>query len=662
MSEPQGTQPAVTLTGPGAPPLAPARPAARKVRRAGRPRSGLGAAAACAVLIGLFAALGWVAVDTKCATWDEPNHAVGAWVASRYHDFRIDPENPALWLSLVALPHGRGALAAEMGGAEWEGIREDIFRRFAWSVRTLYQTRANNADAFIGRSRAVMLSLGVSLGAVIAWWGWRLGGAMAAVVATFLFAFDPNFLAHAPLVKNDVPMALAMSALAAAVWSCGRRVTLAGGVAAALACALAVNTKFSGLLCPPIMVGLLAVRAAAPGPWQVFGRAVASRGGKLLAAGGLVVAAGVVSYGVLWGSYGFRFEPAPDPAVRLNVGRILETAEANELAARHPDQPITEAQWKAWSPGPLVRFCLFVEKHRLFPQAWAFGLLFQHATTVFRSEFLLGKTSATGWWYYFPLAMLFKTPLATLAAMGVAGGAAVAAVVRRRRGGVPAGAERMSWWDGLSLASWPIVYLGVAMAGNLNLGLRHVLPVYPFVFIAVGLAAASLWRRRPRAMRWTAGVLAAALAVESVAAFPDYIPFFNAACGPYRLHLLGDSNLDWGQDLPLLADWQHKNPNAKLYLAYFGTADPAYYGIEYTNLPDGYLYGPPPALPDRPGVIALSATTMQGIYLEGVTRQRYGRFIDHKPLAVLGGSIYLYEGKKLEAVRPNPQPKPATAP
>jgi hypothetical protein len=134
------------------------------------------------------------------------------------------------------------------------------------------------------------------------------------------------------------------------------------------------------------------------------------------------------------------------------------------------------------------------------------------------------------------------------------------------------------------------------------------------------------------------------LAIATLAAFPDYLAFFNVASGGERggLHLLSDSNLDWGQDLPQLAAWQAAHPDRKLYLSYFGTVDPAHYGIRYTNLPGGYALGPPPAEPREPGVIAISATNLQGVFSQDV-REYYEQLRGVEPFDVLGGTIYLYE-------------------
>jgi hypothetical protein len=140
-------------------------------------------------------------------------------------------------------------------------------------------------------------------------------------------------------------------------------------------------------------------------------------------------------------------------------------------------------------------------------------------------------------------------------------------------------------------------------------------------------------------------ILAVGLALESIIAFPNYIPFFNAIARPYRFRLLSDSNIDWGQDLPALAEWRRRNPTTKLYLRYFGTTDPAVYGIDYLNLPGGFWMGPPITWPDtkQPGVIAISTTLYQGVHSPGSLRYYYAPLRNLPPREILNDSIQLFD-------------------
>jgi hypothetical protein len=274
------------------------------------------------------------------------------------------------------------------------------------------------------------------------------------------------------------------------------------------------------------------------------------------------------------------------------------------------------------------------------PRGWIYGLWYTYETSLSRGGFLRGQYSDTGWWYFFPLAMLYKTPTATLLALLGALGVWAAWLVRP---------PRPDPWNSTCLLVPPLLYGLSAVNTPLNVGLRHVLPIYPFLFLVIAVGAARAVEWYPKAGSALAAVLALGLAAESLPAWPHYISFFNIIAGGSRggLELLADSNLDWGQDLPLLAEWQGRHPDPPLYLSYFGMADPSFYGIRRVDMPDGYPFplGHEMAWPEKtPCVVAISATNLKGVYASTEIRQTYARvFGAKKPIAVLGGSIYLYE-------------------
>src|SRR5262249_36980532 len=173
----------------------------------------------------------------------------------------------------------------------------------------LYYTPENDPDAFLARSRAMMLGLGVALGIVLAAWSWKLGGPLAAVAATTLYAFDPNFLGHAPLVKNDVPITLVLLATMLTCWSVGKRAAWWNVLILAILGGIAINTKFSGLIAGPIVATVLLARVILKRPWLVLGRILASAWRKLLAAGVIGVLCLAAAVAITWLSYGFRYAP-----------------------------------------------------------------------------------------------------------------------------------------------------------------------------------------------------------------------------------------------------------------------------------------------------------------------------------------------------------------
>jgi hypothetical protein len=335
---------------------------------------------------------------------------------------------------------------------------------------------------------------------------------------------------------------------------------------------------------------------------------------------------------VLWASYGFRYSATADGSVPMNNRLQAVLVTRARLMLAHPGHRPTAEELAATPPGRGVRLALFLDEHHLLPEACINGLLFAEHMSLIRPSYLLGEVRQTGWWYYFPLAVLFKTPLATLIALSLAAGIGVASLLRRR-------IDPETAWAMVCLLVPAAIYLAVAMSSHLNLGLRHVLPVYPPLFVAAGVALARVWRIRPAIAGAAAGALLCGLATATLLAWPDYIPFFNAAAGGTRggLRLLGDSNLDWGQDLKALGGWQRRHPDVRLYLDYFGAVDPRLY-VRAERFDPSAL-----AWPGEPGVLAVSATNLQGIYLSPPARAFYAPLRRREPRAVIGGSIYLFD-------------------
>jgi hypothetical protein len=612
------------------------------------------AAAVCAALLVAYATVAWVSVLTKSATYDEPYHAVSAWTQLHLHDYRLDNEDPPLWQYWAALPNGIHTLhpmltappgaPRDAAACDWTQMPSDLNRQWSFVVWTLYRSPGVDAVAFVNRSRAMMFVWAIGLGIAIACWSGKLGGPIAAIVATTAFCLDPNFLAHGPLMKNDVAMSLAYLGVAWAVWHVGRKVTWPRVAALGILCGVALSVKFSGLIAAMVIPVMLLWRAVMSSePWPVFKRGVTSRGGRLGVAAGLtafVAAAGIAS---IWTVYGFRFRPTPDRDIRLNLDQLVQRAASNETAAAYGGNPPATAMENA-KPGLLPKLVVFADRHTLMPEGWLAGFLFTYEESLIRPTYLLGERSRTGWWWYFPAAMLFKTPTATLLAVATAAGLLVSRVGRAGLAG-PGRA-----WGVASLVGPVVVFMAVAMRSNLNIGIRHVLPVYPLLFVGTGWAASAAWNRwrKPvRVLAWSAGVL---LAVESLTAIPDFIPFFNV---PSHLigrpiELLGDSNLDWGQDLPALVEWQEAHKDKKLILSYFGEADPRYYGLQYMTMPGGYHFDEAPKRPPPvPGLtVAISATNLQGIWMAneapGVP-EIYAGWLKRQPTTVLNGSIYIFE-------------------
>jgi hypothetical protein len=477
--------------------------------------------------------------------------------------------------------------------------------------------------------------VGIALGALIAVWSWQLAGGGGAVIATALYALDPNFAANVPLFKNDVILALLITAMAYALWRFGRKATWLSLAAIALCCAAAINVKFSGLLCGMIIFVVLLLRAMMPRSWDIAAMTLTTLWRRLLVVAGVCVIVMCVSFAAIWACYRFRFMPSPDPNFSFDIDSMVQRASYVRVAVRLNDtRNITPQMVSSESPGTMVHLIVWALSHRVLPQAWLYGLLFTRVTTYARNCFLLGRSAFVGWWYYFPCAMAFKTPMATLAAIPIA----IGCFFFKRK--------RADWWLIICIGVPPILYAITAMAANLNLGLRHILPVYPFLFIALSLGLSRLIKR------WlgtaAVGVIVIFLAVESLSAYPNYLTFFNAPSDRHNgINLLSDSNLDWGQDLPSLAKWREQHKDGRMYLAYFGMADPHYYHIDEIDVPvlaGGWQFAETTQLPRPPCYFAISATVLQGIVdLDPRVKKYYEHLLkDVSPIFVVNKTIYIY--------------------
>ncbi|HVU16778.1 MAG TPA: glycosyltransferase family 39 protein [Candidatus Didemnitutus sp.] len=538
--------------------------------------------AVIAILVAHVALALWGA-SHESVTHDELLHLTGGYFYDKFADFRIQPENGNLPQRLAGLP----AVLMHAPTPELEHNR--FWATSDASVmghQLFYETNHDHWPMLMaGRSVMMVFSLGTAL-LVFAWARW-LFGSLAGVLALTLYAFDPNVLAHAPLATSDSAAVFFLLASCTAFWwflgspSAGR--ALGSGLVFGLACV----AKYSAVMLLPMFL-LLAV-------WRLL--RVAS--GQRLAWTGRTIAGfathGVLAVVVIWTFFDFRYS---------GFGPTVP-------AADHYILPWESVLPNIGFQGKVVEFC---RKGHLLPEAFLYGYSWVIQSAQARASFLHGEYGIFGWPSFFPLAFLWKTPTALLVAMAVGLGV----VVRRKPN--PAGGWEADLEKVAPLLVLFVVYWVFSLTSHLNIGHRHILPTYPTLFILVsGLVAPGIFRG---ARRWA---IAAALGLGTLAAnawvAPHYLAFFNVwAGGPsngYRL--LADSSLDWGQDLPGLAQWltKHNSGDHRLpvFISYFGTGEPDYYHIDAVRLPfvNGFKIRPKWSEPTG-GIYCISATMLDEVY------------------------------------------------
>lgn len=255
------------------------------------------------------------------------------------------------------------------------------------------------------------------------------------------------------------------------------------------------------------------------------------------------------------------------------------------------------------------------------------GLQLQLNNTDSTDAFLMGANS-TGWWYYYPVAFMIKSPLPVIILFGVS----LAIMAKKREDDLR---------TGLFLIVPIIVFVTIFCILPKCSGIRYILPVYPFIYVLIG-SLATLGNNY-RKLVYALGIWSVASAFYIA---PHYMSYFNELIGGpgngYKY--LVDSNIDWGQELKGLKKYMDKNGIERVSLSYFGTDSPQRYGIQYDWLPSFFLYNQSPEKEVdvfRNRYLAISATNLQGTQLED--KNMFKWLMQYEPVAKIGYSIFIYD-------------------
>ena len=276
--------------------------------------------------------------------------------------------------------------------------------------------------------------------------------------------------------------------------------------------------------------------------------------------------------------------------------------------------------------------------------AWA---LFHSGKGHSVPAYLLGERNEDGFWYFYPLLFLFKTPVALHLLMAIAAGAGIIALRDRMRAARASGTR---WWrDYLSgpyraMTVTVIVFGWVLITAKLNLGLRHGLPIVPPLLVLTAVGTVAFVRRHPP-LRKVTGLLVALMIASSMAQYPNFLSYTSEYVVDRQKadHLFADSSLDWGQGLIQLREWMQENDVDRVYLSYFGSAIPAAYGIDYIAMRSYFLMFTPMdstriAQP-QPRWTVISATNRAGVYFED---DPFAGYREIRPAHVIGNHLYVY--------------------
>jgi 4-amino-4-deoxy-L-arabinose transferase-like glycosyltransferase len=547
-------------------------------------------------------------VSRESPTYDEGNHLYAGYRSLVDGDFGLNPEHPPL-VKMVA------AAALLPVSPRLPPLEERNFKYEAYLGAKDFLER-NDGDALVFRGRIAASTLTLLLALLVFLAAREMFGLPAALLALVLFVFEPNILAHGARVTTDAGVSCFLFAAIYAYYRYAMAPAAARLLVVGAAAGLALASKHSGLLVVPIIL-LLAVGEAAlrlrsrreDGGSRTLRRRVAP---ILLSP----IAVCLVAVAVVWAAYGFRFAARPE-------GRAM-------------NPPLAEFVQQL---GPVESGLISTAADaRLLPEAYLYGLADIRRTANYFTSYVLGRPYPHAVWFYFPVALAIKSTLAVLALTGLAFFAVATGRLRGTRGL-------------LVITVAPAVVLGVAMVGPINIGIRHVLPMFAFLAVLGGATGAALWRA---SARWRLLIVTLVLVhiLSSARAFPTYLAYANELWGgPENVsRYLSDSNVDWAQQLKSVRRYVDEHGITDCWFAYTGEGvlDPHAYGIPSRPLPTvGSLWMNERI--DAPqvieGTVFVSATVLSGYQTGPGPLNPYRLFLERRPIAVIDHGVFVYEGR-----------------
>lgn len=611
--------------------------------------------------------LSWSVSLQESAVMDELAHIPAGYGYVRYFDYRLNPEHPPLIKSIAALPLLFMNLNYPTQSDAWQ---KDINSQWEMGTEFLYQS-GNNADAIIQWARIGPLIITLLLILLIYIWSLELLGRWWALLPTFLFALSPNILAHSHYVTTDIGAAFGIFLATYFLIKYLLHPSKKHLIYSALVFGIAELCKFSAVLLLPFFIFIVIVFYL----WK-------SRDER----GNVPFISSLVSFfKALWRTIYTLI-------IVFAIGFLLVYVLYFIFTINYPIQKQvadTTFTLTSFANGPQVGACAHLKTRcladidimlahnpvlRPFAQYLLGILMVLQRSSGGNTAYFLGQVSASGWWYYFPVVFLLKEPLPSLVLIGLALLLALWSIfktLKTKSSKLKAFTNYLGTnFAEFSMISFVIFYWLYSVKSPLNIGLRHIFPTIPFIYILTAGALKkwtmkrstvnmdNFWKFLKKALgnflkSSLKGTLIIALLVwyliETLIAYPNFLSYFNEFAGGKEngYKYVTDSNYDWGQDLKRLANFVEQNHIQKIAVDYFGGGDPKYYlngKAEYWSSSKGN--------PINQGIqwLAVSINTIQGA--KGTLAPGQQRNLEdeyswlpnpYQPYTKAGTSIFIYK-------------------
>ncbi len=582
-----------------------------------------------ALLLGVFIAECFGAWSDS-QTIDEGTHLVSGISYWKTGEVTLNPEHPPLVKLLAAAPLLATNIQLPFHDQSWTQQDQWNFAR-----RVLYHTTIPPEKLLLlGRIPIILLFLALAL--TVERSATRIFGPR---VGFFVFAFflvDPTLLAHGRLITTDVGLGLFFFLSCLSFLRVIEKPTKKRFLIFSLCFAAAQLTKFSAIILWFVLpaLGLLALMH----PITQRTKPVLTLRRWLAGLGLLVLITGFFG----WMLYGFQIQPA----MHIQAVQEFYSAASSENPQASGNPVLAIPFWsKTLSPDQEPGQTIYqLAKDVPIPALPYFQGLIDLALHNYygHGTYLLGQTSNMGWWYYFPVAFFLKTP-AIIVILGFATLIVLALHQRRTTTERFYWRSRLTqWWQrssfqSIALVTPPLVYLAWSMTSHINLGVRHLLPIFPFIYLGLG----HLFRHPFFTKRLGLAILSVLLLgswVRAALVYPNELAFFSEFVGGSRQgpRYLLDSNFDWGQGFRELKRYLDERKPDRVYGVFFTSIDLAGFGIHYEHLPttqEILTAGLPK------GTVAISG----GVLFDPNSYSDYGWLRQFQPTTKIRDSIYIFD-------------------
>jgi 4-amino-4-deoxy-L-arabinose transferase-like glycosyltransferase len=583
-------------------------------------------AGAASLAIGFYLFMSIDCFSRKSVHFDETAHLASGYFMLKHDDYRVGTANMIFSQKLAALP----LLFSDVKEPPPEIIDKSLDGKYtsggeAFGIgMSLLNDSGNDSATLLFRGRMVMLLFGLITALTVFFWSKKNFGSTGGLISLAFLSSCPVFISFSGIIGTDIVVTALFILTVWSYWTLLHRVTPFTCMLFAIPSGLLLMTKMSSLIFGPVALLLLLIRFLANRPlefswgWKAS-QVISSRWKSTFIIIASLFASALIILIMIWAGYGFRYASVqPDSkGATFNWQLVLDKPSSipheTQVGIYNRDENL----------GELASSVRFAKSFHFLPEAFLFDLASLDNLTQSRAAFFLGEISNEGWILYFPLIFLAKSGLPLFLAAIILSVSSLFFLLRKAK----THDTCMPWqiYECLPILIFIAVYMVIVMSGSINIGHRHILPIYPFIYVLLGALVFSFRTKIP----WHKIILSLLIAssfITAIVAHPNHLayisPLFGGTNMGYRLFV--DSSIEWGQELPAVKKWidahQADIKERNLYFSYFGSGSPEKEGIKSLRLPG--FFDPLETNPQsctflerlKPGGYLISGTMLQPVY------------------------------------------------